>query len=279
MTAGAVPIKESVGAALRFVRENIRFVGTVALCAAIGQGVFALAGANLFWLIAVLIALVGAHTALTSAALGITPPISQRLVGDATRVTGTMAMIGFILAIVFLMLTFTAMSVLIAPYQTQLQAAKGDAAAVQTIFDTATASNPNVMTIASVVGFILMFAVTTRFYVAAPATIDRGRITLLGAWRMTRGNFLRIAGARLLLLVPAFIFVGAIQTLIARVVGAPSDDPFALSTYSQSNAVGFALFYTVSILIQIGIFSSLEAGLSAYLYKGLKASEPQAPAA
>ena len=93
---------------------------------------------------------------------------------------------------------------------------------------------------------------------------------------MTHGNFLRIAGARLMLLVPAFIFVYALQTLIAKAVGAPSSDPFALLTYSQSNVMGFAFFYSASIFIPILVVSALAAGLSASLYRGLKAAEPPA---
>ena len=277
MTAGAVPIRESVGAALRFVREHVGFVAIVAAAAAFGQGVFALLGVDLAWIVAVLIAVLGAHTALTSTALGLPRPLMPRLVGDSARVGGAMAMIGVLLAMLFLLVTFVAMGVLVAPYQAELQAAGKNAAAAETILNRALAENPNVMNGASSLSALLFFAVTTRFYVTVPATIDRQRITLFESWRMTRGNFLRIAGARLMLLVPAFIFVYALQTLIAKAVGAPSSDPFALLTYSQSNLMGFALFYSASIFIQILVVSALEAGLSASLYRALKAADAPKP--
>ena len=35
MSAGAVPVRESVGAALRYVRENVRFIASIALIYAV----------------------------------------------------------------------------------------------------------------------------------------------------------------------------------------------------------------------------------------------------
>jgi hypothetical protein len=136
-----------------------------------------------------------------------------------------------------------------------------------------------VMRMSMLFGAILVFALTTRFYVVAPATVDRRRITVFESWRMTRGNFLRIAGARLLLLAPAFILAWALQTLIARLLGAPSGDPIQVLQYSQSNAVGFAVFYTVSLFVQLAVVSALDAGLSASIYRRLNAMSPPPPAA
>lgn len=274
MAQGAVPIRESVGAALRFVRENWRLVLAAAALAAVGQGIFALLGANLVWLIAVFLALLIAHTALVSAALGVSPSVRQGLAANSARVGAGMAMIGFFLGLVFFVLSFFAMSALIAPFQDELKAAGENEAAMRAVLDQAVQANSGVMGWTMLIGALLVFALTTRFYVVAPATIDRKRITVFESWRLTRGNFLRIAGARLLLLAPAFIFVGALQTLVAQVLGAPSSDPFALLSYSQANPMGFALFYGGAMFIQIAIFSALDAGLSASIYRALKVSSP-----
>lgn len=264
-----ISIRDTVGAALRFTRENWQFVVTVAGVAALGQGVFLLLGPNPLWMLAVLFAVVGAHTALTSAALDVPRPFTSRLAGDSARVALAMTAIGFFLAIMFVMLTFVAMSFLIAPYDAQVKAAGEDQAALQAIMTTALESQPHIMQWAMIVGAALVFAITTRFYLAAPATIYRQRLTIFESWRMTRGNFLKIIGARLLLLGPAFIFVQALQMLIAGVLGAPTSDPFAMLAFAQANMAGFAFFYTASIFLQILIFSALEAGLSAKIYRAL----------
>lgn len=269
--AEATPIstRDNVGAALRFARENWQFVLTAAAVAAGGQGLILLLGPSLIWMLAVIVAVVGAHTALTSAALGVPRPLTGRLPGDSARVGAAMAMIGFFLAIFFIMATFVAMSVLIAPYSVEVKAAGEDQVALRAIMDRAVQNDPGVITWTMAGGAVLLLALTTRFYLAAPATIDRQRITLFESWRMTRGNFFRIVGARLLLLGPAFILVSALQTLIAGALGVAAGDPVAMLSYSSGNPAGFALFYSVSIFLQITIFSALEAGLSANLYRSL----------
>lgn len=274
-----VPIRDSVGAALRFVRENIRLVILAAAIAALVQGVIALLGISLVWIVAVVAGTLLAYAAYLGAALGAQTPATQGLVGNAGRVAGSMAMVGFFLAMVFFVVTFFAMTTVIAPYQAQVQAAGEDEVAVRAIMETALAENGDVLRLSMLFGAILVFALTTRFYVVAPATVDRKRITVFESWRMTRGNFLRIAGARLLLLAPAFILAWALQTLIARLLGAPSGDPVQILQYSQSNVVGFAVFYAVSLFVQLAVVSALDAGLSANIYRRLKAASPSAPAA
>jgi hypothetical protein len=274
-----LPIRDSVGAALRFVRENIRLVVLAAAMAALVQGVIALLGISLVWIVAVVAGTLLAYAAYLSTALGAQTPVVQGLAGNAGRVAGSMAMVGFFLALVFFVVTFFAMTAVIAPYQAQVQAAGEDEAAVRAIMETAMAENGDVMRMSMLFGAILVFALTTRFYVVAPATVDRRRITVFESWRMTRGNFLRIAGARLLLLAPAFILAWALQTLIARLLGAPSGDPIQVLQYSQSNAVGFAVFYTVSLFVQLAVVSALDAGLSASIYRRLNATSPPPPAA
>lgn len=263
-------IRDSVGAALRFVREDWRLVFSVAAAAALAQGLVLMLGANLIWFVVLITAMVVAHTAIVSGALGVPRPFWSRLGGDASRVGIALLLIGFALAILALMGAFVAMSVLIAPYSEQVKAAGEDQAAISAIVDRALTEQPHVMTTMMVITFVVVFLLTTRFYLAAPASIDRGRVTVFSSWKLTQGNFLRIAGARLLLLAPAFIFVSALQSLVALGLGAPAGDPFAMMAWARSNLGSFQVFYTVSLFLQISFFLSLEAGLSAHLYKALK---------
>jgi hypothetical protein len=269
MAQGAVSIRDNVGAALRFARENWRFVLAVGGFAAAAQGLVLLFGLNPLWIVTVLLAVLAAHTALTSAALGLPRPFVNRLPGDSARVGAAMIILGALCAIVVLTVTFVAMSVLIAPYADEVRAAGEDRAAVRAITERALQSQPAALSWVSFLIAALLLALTTRFYLAAPASIERKRIVLFDSWRMTRGNFLRIVGARLLLLGPAFVFVGALQTLVAMALGAPSGDPLALINYANTNPAGFSGFYTVGIFLQVCLYSALEAGLSASFYRAL----------
>ena len=58
----------------------------------------------------------------------------------------------------------------------------------------------------------------------------------------------------------------------AMLLGAPTD-PASLLAYGQANRFGFALFYASAIFFQLAIFSALEAGLSANLYRALKPAD------
>lgn len=260
-------IRDTVGAALRFVRENVRFVVSVAALAALGQAVLLALGPNLAWMAAVLIAVLGAHTVLTTAALGGAP--TEGLAANAGRVGAAMLLIGVFFAIIFIMLMFTTMSFIIAPYQGEVRAAGENQAALQAIVERALAEQQHIMAYAMFAGAALAFLISTRFYLVVPATIARKRVSVFDSWRMTRGNFLRIAGARLLLLGPAFIFASALQSLLATAVGAPTGDPIQMLNYAQANLFGFAIFYTISIFLQIVIYSVLEAALSAKIYQRL----------
>lgn len=260
-------IRDTVGAALRFVRENLRFVVTVAALAALAQAVLLPLGPNLAWMAAVLLAVLAAHTALTTAALGGAP--TEGLSANAGRVGLAMLLVGIFLAIIFIMLMFTAMSFMIAPYQAEVQAAGENQAALQAIVERALQEQQHIMSYAMFAGAVLAFLITTRFYLVVPATIDRKRISVFDSWRMTRGNFLRIIGARLLLLGPAFILASALQSLLAMAVGAPTSDPVQMLQFAQTNLLAFAIFYTLSIFLQIVIYSVLEAALSAKIYRKL----------
>jgi hypothetical protein len=269
---GTVPVFESVGAALAFVRAKWRFVLVVAMATALAQSPFLLFGANLIWVIAVMGAFVAAYAVLTAAALNVRRAGENRVVADTGRLAAAMAIVGLLLIVMSVVILFAASIVLTAPYQQELKAAGEDQAAINAIVNRVLTEQQGSMSWITATFAVLVFAVTTRLYLAAPATIDQRRIVVFESWRMTRGNFLRIAGARLLLLAPAFVFVSALQTLVGYALGAPTGDPIALLAFSRSNPVGFAVFYTASIFLQFALYGPLEAGLSSYLYRGLNSS-------
>lgn len=266
------PAREAIGAALRFVRGHWQTIAIAAGAVAIAQAAaMLLTGPSLVWMTVLIIGFAAVYALYLNAALG-AADARQGIAGHAGRLVLGMGMIGIFAFIVMLMVIFVAMYVLIAPYSAEVAAAGENEAAVRAIMERALAAQPNVFVFSLTAGAVLLFVLTTRFYFAAPATIDRRRVTVFDSWRMTRGSFVRILTSRIVLLGPALILVGALQSLAAMLLGAPSD-PASLIAYGQANRVGFALFYASAIFLQLAIFSALEAGLSANLYRALRPAD------
>lgn len=270
---GKVPVLESAARAVRFLREHWRFgLGIAAIGAAAQTAAFALFGLTAPWLVTA--ALVGAFVHATFLNVAFNGPVgaAARVGADGFRVFAAMSMVGFFVAIILFMVLYVAMSVLTGPYQQEILAAQQDEARLREILNQAIAAQPNVLGWALAIAGVLTLLVTSRLYLAAPATVDERRIKVFDSWRWTKGNLLRIAAARLVLLIPAVILVGVIQTIVAASFAAPTD-PAALAASAQS--VSVVAFYFVAGLAQLLILGMLEAGLASYLYRGLR--PPPAP--
>jgi hypothetical protein len=277
---GRVPIRESAGHAVRFAVEQWRPILAVAAISALVQGAsFLLLGLNLIWLVIMLVSTAAVTAALVALALDGPAGMAQRIVADTARIIASSAIIGFFMAIIVFLIIYVAMSVLIAPFAAEAKAAAEDQVRMAEIMSQAIESQPNVLLWAGLIGAVILFVLTTRFYLVAPASVDLKRIVVFNSWTWTRGNVMRIIAARLILLLPALFLTGAVQTLIALATGAPNGDPVQLAAMSQSNVLGFSLFYAGAAFTQIALYSSLEAGLSTYLYRGLKPAAAQQSAA
>ncbi len=269
---GKVPIIESAGQAVRFLREHWRSgLGVAAIGAVVQTAAFALFGLTALWLVTV--GIVGAvlHAAFLNIAFSGSVGAGARLIGDGARVFAAMSMVGFFVAIILFMVLYVAMSVLTGPYQQEMLAARQDEAALRAILDQAVAAQPHVLMWALGVGAFLTLLATSRLYLAAPATVDQQRIKVFDSWRWTKGNMLRIAVTRLVLLIPALILVGVLQSIIGASFGAPTSDPTALAASARS--VSVLAFYFIAGLAQLLILGMLEAGLGSYLYRGLRPAQ------
>lgn len=265
---GKVPIMESGGAAVRFVREQWRFILMVAAVGALLQGLtyFIFRGSALGGLLLLSAAI---YAALVGAALHGPQGARARLGGDTLRVAASMAIVGFFMAIVAFVAIYAAMVALIAPFAEEVKAAAQDEAQMRAIMLRAVESQPQLLLWAGAIVFLLLFALSSRLYLAAPASVDQRRIVVFDSWRWTKGNMLRIAVARIWLLGWALLLVGALQLLLAAVFGAAPSNMEALMALLQPTPAGL-IFGTLASFIQIGVYSALEAGLSTYLYRGLK---------
>ncbi|MEJ0061229.1 MAG: hypothetical protein WDM79_17415 [Terricaulis sp.] len=128
----------------------------------------------------------------------------------------------------------------------------------------------------ALVYILIWLFLSSRLFLAAPATIDNNRILTFETWKWTKGNMLRIAGARVVLLLPAYILVFALTALVGRGIGVNVFDPASSVAYAEASPAMFALFNGVSVFVSTLLYRALEAGLSSYLYQGLK---PQGKAA
>lgn len=274
-TPGASPIRDCVGAALRFSREHWRLalmlaaVGAVAatlvtlvvsLQPALGLvGVIANSGAQAF-----------IYAVLTATALAGAGAARRDWLKDGLRVWGAMAVIAFFLFIVVFVVSIPVTITLfvgpMAAYAPELEAAGANQAAVMAILTRFAEENPMPLLLTMLFFAALWLYLTSRLYLAAPASIEQKRILSFETWAWTKGASLRIIGARLLLLIPANIFAAALGFLVGRLVGL---DPLA----PDPNAGASYFIYTLaSTFFRFALYFALEAGLSTALYWQLKPS-------
>jgi hypothetical protein len=277
--AGNVPIRESVGAAFGYVRENAAFIGA---SSAAGAGALTLIGGLalaapqliLVTMIASMFVQALVYAGFLGASLFGSGAVRQRVLGDGLRVWAAMAIIGFLMFIVMFVACMVASIVLVAgpmaSYLPDLEAAGGDNVAVLAVMTRFAENNPVALLALTLFLGGIWILLTSRFYLAAPASVDQQRILTFETWPWTKGAMLRITGARLLLLIPANLFVGAIGHLLGRLIGFNTLDPVTVAAAAASNPAGYLAFVFVSGVLTFALYSALEAGLSTYLYRGLK---------
>jgi hypothetical protein len=288
MAQGAVPVRESVGAALRFLRENLRFaLLTAALFAAIATALTALGvfvpQAGLATTIGSLVMQAFCYAIFTGAALFGPAAIASRWRMDGWRVFASMTVVGFFLLIVMFVLTFVVSIVLaagpIAPYVADLQRAGSDQAAVMAVMTRFLEENSATVLVVLLVYTIIWFLLTSRLYLAAPASVEAGRVLSFETWKWTKGSMLRITAARLLLLAPAYMFTFAVSQLVDGLAGFNALDPASVTATVAGNPAGVLVSAFINSFIVLALYAPLEAGLSAYLYRGLKPADAPPPAA
>lgn len=280
-------VRDCVGAALRFVRENLRFVATVAGIGAVGTGVIAAAAAaipqiGLLTSIASTVLQAFVYAALTAAMLFGAAAVRGRLVGDGGRVWLAMAIIGVLMGIVIFVVSIPVVITLIAgplgPYAGELQTAGSDQAAVMTVMLRFMQENPVAVLLVTLFFFAVWFLFTSRLYLTAPASVDQKRVMTFETWSWTKGNMLRIVGARLMLLVPAYLLTFALSYLIGYGFGIDPTNAAAIAAVAMANPVAFLVYATASAFVTFVLYNALEAGLSAAIYRALKPA-PTPPAA
>lgn len=272
-------LKTSVGEALRFARENLRFAAALAAVGAVAVALLS----GLSRIVPVLglplsifstIVEAAIYAALIGAFLFGAAAVRERLGGDTGRVWAAMAIVGFFLTIVMVVTTIPLVVVLfagpMAPFVDDIQGAGQDQAAMMQVLVRFGAANPGWILFACLVVLGIWYYLTSRLYLSAPASLDQKRILTFETWNWTRGHALRVSGARLLLLTPAYILVNALNMALGLVMGFNPFDPAAMAAAIQSNPVGYIVYVLIASFISLFVYLPLEAGLSTALYRKLK---------
>lgn len=272
-------VRDCVAAALQFTREHWRFI---AMASAVGAAAITIAGALSLAApaLGILTSLASGYVQATTYAMftgamlfGVAAT-RGRAAGDGARLLTAIAIIAFFLGLVMFVLTIPVMMTLfagpMAPYVSDLTTAGQDRGQINAIMLRFAEANPGALLVVALFYFAVWFVLTSRLYIVAPATVDQKRILTFETWAWTKGATLRIIFARATLLIPAYVFVYAVTYLVGRSVGVNIVDVTATNTVATGNPVGFLTFIAFSSFLTFALYSALEAGLSAAIYRQLR---------
>lgn len=280
MTVTEPRVQDSVGTALHFVRSNWQNVLIVSGIAALANTLVQSLGSLAPQLPMVTIVVVLAIYALVYAVfIGLALRGGPLRVSSAdwSRLLAAMTIVAFFLCIVgFVLMMVAGIFLLGGPYASFLQEASrasGDQEAVNRILQRMWISNP--WPIVLMCGFFVAvwFYLTTRLYLAAPASIDRGRILTFETWAWTKKATLKIMLGRLMLIAPAFVLTFALTYVLGRALNIDLFNAHA----ANPTAAGALVFAIVSAFLNYAISDAFGAGLSTALYRDLGGKNAHLP--
>ncbi len=277
---GKVPILMSAAAGVRFFADNWRLALVLALAGAgastlLSVGVMTAPAATIVLQVVELFLAATLYSIFLARALGRKTISAGQAAREGVRVLGAMASIGFFLLIVCVVMALPAIVIVssaFTPFEDRVLALgetpDNDAAAQ--LFADAFAVNPwPFLGVVLAYGLVWML-LTSRLYAAAPASVDRGTIHAFTTWAWTKGNMLRILGARLVLLAPAAVIVVAIQRFAGAGLGVNVFDLVEMSEFARAQVPKFVALQFVSEFAKYFGLVCLEAGLSASVYLTLQ---------
>ncbi|HVY86679.1 MAG TPA: hypothetical protein VG943_16215 [Caulobacterales bacterium] len=219
------------------------------------------------------------YAALIGGALQGPSGLSQRVATEGWRMLGAMAVVGFFLFIVFVVAIVADAFILAfaaADYLPQLQAAGEDPTRVFEVMTRFAQARPGVPIAVFLLNAFVWMALTSRLYLAAPATYEAQRILTFDTWPWTKGNMLRILAARLLLLLPVYLITQALGVGVNLALTPNMLDAEALQAAVRASPALFAVLSVVIEFVQFAVYFALEAALSVQVYRVLR---PQAKTA
>lgn len=273
-------VQDSVGTALHFVRSNWRNIAVIAVIGALAATTAQMVGSlapTLPFLTVAAVLLLNALIYAVFIGLALRGQPLRFVWAEGVRLFAAMAVIAFFFCIVGFVLAMVGGIILLAgpyaPYLQEVSRASGDQAAVNQLLMRMWIQNPWPIVLLCAFYFAVWFYLSTRLYLAAPATIDRGRILTFETWSWTKNAALKIAGARAMLVGPAFVLSFALTYLIGRAAGV---DLFNANTPAPQPAAALA-YAIISAFISYLVSDAISAGLSTALYRDLGGKNAQLP--
>ncbi|MGE3143231.1 MAG: hypothetical protein AB7L65_07900 [Hyphomonadaceae bacterium] len=269
--AGKAPILESVSAAIGLWRAALPRVWPYALAggllivgldlASAGQP-----GAGLVLQLLSVAAMAFVYNLQLELALENAPRAWGARLASWARLFAAMAIIGFFLMLFFFVLLIPGMGILtnaagVTP--AQMEALGDDPAAMMQFAQTLVQEHWQVALALTIFYGAVWLLVTSRLYVAAPASVAETRIRTFETWPWTKDNMLRICAMRIVLLGPILVVTWILLTGLVSVLGADQMREPGVAFVARGAMQVFSLL----------VASGLEAALSAYLYKGLRPSQ------
>jgi hypothetical protein len=184
---------------------------------------------------------------------------------DGVAVFSGVGVVGFFLFLALIAANVAANAILFAPFMEELQGAENDPAAMQAMAERVMTENPLGVILAFFVFALVTLLLTSRLYLAGPESVAAHRGRSFETWAWTKGNMFRIIGARLLLLVPAYV----LASLVGIVAAGPFGALFSLGS-AEPSALGVAVGLGVLSGVQAVVHHGLEAHLAVVLHKGLR---------
>ncbi len=279
--AGDVPILESVAAAWRGWRAGLPRAWPYAVGGALLLSGFAFAaqraGANMgvgFLLdLAAMIVIAGVYAAQLHGPLGVAAD-ARRRGADALRVLASMGVAAFFMFIVMLVALLPGSIVFGVAIGEEggalIESVQGDPAATMAAAQQLASQHWPVLALLIGVYTFVWLALTSRLYLAAPASVAEERIRTFETWAWTKGNMLRIMAARVIALAPVWIVLQGLQALAMSALGANPLDPQSFAALIAREPLRYLSVIAPMHALTLLALYGLEAALSAYLYKGLK---------
>lgn len=277
---GKVPILYCVGAALTAWRQSLRnLVPGAALMAAAAAGLGLVMGGGALsqdptgvigLSLALLIPTALFYALAIRGAEGKGYGLNGPALRDGLAVLSGVGVVSFFVALALIAVNVAANAILFAPFAEELAAAGENQAAVEAVAQRILQENPQGVILAFLLFAGAVLLLTSRLYLAAPASVAASRGRSFETWSWTKGNLFRIVAARLLLLVPAYVAAVVIGSLIAGPV-------MALAGGGGASAVGFAIGLGVFTFFMALIYQALEAHLTVTLHAGLRPPDANRP--
>ncbi|MES1202138.1 MAG: hypothetical protein ABUS57_11905 [Pseudomonadota bacterium] len=285
---GKVAIIATVRNALAGYSGSIRESAVAGLVGAVLITVFELLQVSapvltLFWAMVGCVISAFVYAGLIGLAADGPEDLANRVTKNGARILGAFAIIAFFLFIVAFVGMLSGMLTLIYSNPAQqgaLRAAGEDQDRVLAVFQAIAQQNIGLVVFLGLIGAAVWLVITSRLYLAVPATHDLKRIQTFETWRWTNGNLIRIIATRVLLLVPLYALIFAISIGASIVLGLSAPGLPATTTEGlvRGSPAQFAVLRVFQMFLMFSIYYALEARLSVLIYKQLKPATVRASA-